>query len=120
MARKEVGARVVYSSAGGPVCPKCGWPADGCRCAETLGVEEAVPTVIVAKLRIESKARGGKTVTVVDGLPRNSKFLEALARDLKKTCATGGAIRDGAVELQGDRRELLRKTLTARGYRVKG
>ena len=113
-------ARIVYSSSGGRVCPKCGWPAEDCRCATNVTADEALPALIVAKLRIETKGRGGETVTVVDGLPRNSGFLEELARDLKRSCATGGALREGAIELQGERREQVRKLLTARGYRVKG
>ncbi len=78
------------------------------------------PETIVAKLRIEKKGRGGKTVTVVDGLPANRPFLEILARDLKRACGTGGAVADGAVELQGDRRERLREILASKGFRVKG
>ena len=91
---------------------------DACRCSTKA--EEQVPPVVVAKLRIESKGRGGKTVTVVDGLPRNAAFLDELARELKKACATGGAIREDGIELQGDRREQVRKLLAAKGYRVRG
>jgi len=118
--RVAANSRLVYSSSGGPVCPKCGWPTDACRCSTNTSFDEAVPAVVVARLRIESKGRGGKTVTVVDGLPRNANFVAELARDLKKACATGGAVRDGAIELQGDRREQLRKILATRGVRVKG
>ncbi len=87
------GRRVVYSSGLGRVCPGCGWPADGCRCSKS--VDETVPAnlaKVTAKLRIEKQGRGGKEVTVIDGLPRNGPFLEALARDLKKACGTGGTV----------------------------
>jgi translation initiation factor 1 len=76
--------------------------------------------VVVATLRIETKGRGGKTVTVVDDLPQNAAFLAELAKDLKKACGTGGAIRERGIELQGDRREAVRKILGGRGYRVRG
>jgi translation initiation factor 1 len=74
----------------------------------------------VVKLRIEKSGRGGKTVTVIDGLPRNASFVAALATELKRACGTGGAARDGAVELQGDLRDRARDLLTAKGYAVKG
>lgn len=59
-------------------------------------------------------------VTVVDGLPRNHDFLDALAKELKKACGTGGSVRDGTIELQGDRRERLREILAAKSFLVKG
>jgi translation initiation factor 1 len=79
-----------------------------------------VPARIQAKLRIEKKGRGGKTVTVVDGLPRNAAFLKELASELKKHCGTGGSPGESTVELQGDHREALRALLTRRGWAVKG
>ena len=112
--------RVVYSTDKGRVCPKCGWPASDCRCAATLakGVEP-VPDKPVAKLRLENRA-SGKHVTVVDGLPDNREYLEALARELKRACGTGGAAGEGTVELQGDQRERLRELLAKKGMQVKG
>jgi translation initiation factor 1 len=78
------------------------------------------PGAIVAKLRMEKKGRGGKMVTVVDGLPRNSAFLKGLCQELKRACGTGGAVQESAVELQGDLRDRVRQFLTARGFVVKG
>jgi translation initiation factor 1 len=112
--------RLVYSSGKGRICPKCGWPAEDCHCSASLGArEEAVPSKIVAKLRLENRA-SGRSVTMVDGLPDNSPFLEALARELKKSCGTGGHAGEGSVELQGDQRERLRELLGRRGWTVKG
>jgi translation initiation factor 1 len=71
-------------------------------------------------LRLEKKGRGGKSVTVVAGLPRNRAFLATLAADLKRACGTGGTAGDDAVEVQGDQRERLRPLLLARGYAVRG
>jgi translation initiation factor 1 len=110
--------RPVYSTETGKLCPTCGWPAGRCQCSSRL--EEAVPARVTAKLRLESKGRGGKSVTVVDGLPRNAAYLEELLRSLKRSLGTGGTVREGALELQGDRRDALRTLLAARGFAVKG
>jgi translation initiation factor 1 len=101
------------------MCPGCGWPARECRCAKVTATE-SIPARIVAKLRMEKKGRGGKTVTVVDGLPRNAVFLKELCRELKRACGTGGAVSDGTVELQGDLRVRVRECLQAKGFLVKG
>ena len=69
---------------------------------------------------MEKKGRGGKTVTVVDGLPDNATFLKELSQELKRLCGTGGAVADGAVELQGDLRDRVREYLTKKGWTVKG
>jgi translation initiation factor 1 len=110
--------RLVYSTGVGAMCPDCGWPKDNCQCSRQF--DQPVPLRIVAKLRMEKKGRGGKTVTVVDGLPRNSAFLKELSHELKRACGTGGAVLDGAVELQGDLRDRVRTVLEQKGYVVKG
>ena len=69
---------------------------------------------------MEKGGRGGKIVTVVDGLPRNDAFLKDLCQELKRTCGTGGTVQDGAIELQGEQRERVRPLLAARGFIVKG
>lgn len=109
----------VYSTESGRICPTCGWPANDCKCSSTLFVEP-VPAKVVAKLRVETKGRGGKTVTVVYDLPRNSAFLKELSQELKRTCGTGGAVSDNTVELQGDQRERIRPVLLKKGWTVKG
>jgi len=112
--------RLVYSTGVGSICPGCGWPERDCKCSSRAGADEAVPDRVVAKLRMEKTGRGGKTVTVVYDLPRNAAFLKDLCSELKKTCGTGGAVADGAIELQGDLRDRVRDVLTKKGYRVKG
>jgi translation initiation factor 1 len=110
----------MYSSERGRLCPSCGWPADDCHCASSLAHgRETVPEKITAKLRFEKRA-SGKGVTVVDGLPNNRGFLESLARELKKSCGTGGRAAEGWVELQGDQRERLRELLAKKDWKVKG
>jgi translation initiation factor 1 len=110
--------RPVYSTDRGRLCPRCGWPAGKCRCATTL--DQPLPDKIVARLSIERAHRGGKTVTVIDGLPRNEPFLAELASELKRACGSGGTVVEGRVEIQGDQREKLRPLLEARGWTVKG
>jgi translation initiation factor 1 len=115
----EMKGRMVYSSEKGRICPICGWPADDCRCSKSLSAGEPVPAKITAKLRVENAA-SGKRVTVIDGLPKNKDFLEALAKELKKSCGAGGKAGEGFVELQGDQRDRLRDLLAKKGWMVKG
>jgi translation initiation factor 1 len=112
--------RLVYSTGVGRVCPGCGWPARDCRCSQQAAADESTEGRIVAKLRMEKKGRGGKTVTVVGGLPQNAVFLKELCQELKRACGTGGAVIDGAVELQGDLRARVRESLLTKGFTVKG
>lgn len=111
-------ARTVYSTETGRACPRCGWPVAECRCAASL--DQPVPAKIVARLSIERAHRGGKTVTVVDGLPRNEPFLAAIASELKRACGSGGTVAEGRIEIQGDQREKIRDLLARRGWTVKG
>jgi translation initiation factor 1 len=114
--------RLVYSTGAGRICPGCGWPSRDCTCS-TQTSRESVPDrpgKIVAKLRLEKKGRAGKMVTVVDGLPRNAAFLTDLCQELKRACGTGGAVQQGAVQLQGDLRDRVRQFLNTKGFVVKG
>lgn len=112
------GSRLVYSTGSGRICPRCGWSANDCRCSTKR--TDALPARLVAKLRVEKKGRGGKTVTVVDGLPHNADFLKELCQELKRLCGTGGAAGEGSLELQGDLRDRVRPFLVERGFIVKG
>jgi len=69
---------------------------------------------------MERAGRGGKTVTVVDGLPANQGFLENLCAELKRSCGAGGTVKDGVIELQGEHRDRLRPMLAKKGYAVRG
>jgi translation initiation factor 1 len=111
-------ARTVYSTEAGRVCPKCGWPERSCQCSSNL--EQAVPDRIVARLRLSKAGRKGKTVTMVESLPRNTRFLKDLAKELKRACGTGGTAGEDHVEIQGDHRDALRTLLQKKGWTVKG
>jgi translation initiation factor 1 len=91
---------------------------DDCRCSKAA--EEPVPAKLTCRLRLERKGHGGKSVTVVAGLPRNAAFLAGLAAELKRACGTGGTADDDAVEVQGDQRERLRPLLSGKGWIVRG
>ena len=85
---------------------------------------DAVPVKFSPILRIEKSGRGGKTVTVIDALPRNEDFLAEWTTKLKKLCGSGGThrvtVEAGIVEVQGDHRDRLRKYFESEGYRVRG
>ena len=108
----------VFSTELGRVCPRCGWPEARCSCSAPA--DDTVPDRVVAKIRIEKAGRRGKTVTVVEGLPRNSAFLKDLAKELKRACGGGGSVGEERVEVQGDHRDRVRELLRAKGWVVKG
>ncbi len=83
-------------------------------------MDEPVPERITARLRIERAGRRGKTVTVVEGLPRNQAFLKQLATELKQACGSGGTVVENRVEIQGDHRDRLRDLLRQHGWAVRG
>jgi translation initiation factor 1 len=113
-------ARLVYSTESGGKCVVCGWPLRNCRCSVQQTGNAPIPSRIVAKLRVEKKGRGGKTVTVIYGLPENGTFLKELSQTLKRSCGTGGTVVDGGIELQGELRDRVRDVLQRLGYGVKG
>ena len=113
-------ARLVYSTDTAGKCAGCGWPQRDCKCSSRVAARQTVPDRVVAKLRTEKKGRGGKTVTVVYGLPHNVEFLRELGQELKRACGAGGTVTDDGVEIQGDLRDRVRDVLVKRGYVVKG
>ncbi|SDU24610.1 translation initiation factor 1 (eIF-1/SUI1) [Pseudomonas pohangensis] len=106
---------LVYSTETGRHCPDCNQPLTACTCKQgQLPQGDGV-----ARVRRESKGRGGKTVTTISGVPLAAEELGALASALKKRCGCGGALKEGVIEIQGDHVELLLAELTARGFRAK-
>jgi translation initiation factor 1 len=110
------GTRLVYSSDQGRICPGCGKPVAGCACARSKPSGSGDGIV---RVRRESKGRGGKTVTVVVGVPLAGEALRSLAGELKRRCGTGGTVKEGNIEIQGDHADLLVAELQKRGYVVK-
>ena len=85
---------------------------------ETAEIVEVTDSAVVSVgTVVEIQDGGGKTMTIVRGLPPGQ--LDEIARDLKRLCATGGSVKDGAVEIQGDQRERVAERLRDRGFTVK-
>jgi translation initiation factor 1 len=72
-----------------------------------------------ARISRDRKGRGGKTVTVISGLQHDPATLERLLKTLKQRCGAGGALKDGALEIQGDHRARVAEALVELGYRIK-
>ena len=109
-------ARVVYRSDKGRVCPACGHPAQLCRCASK---DPSARGDGIVRVRREVQGRKGKTVTTVTGLPLPAPDLKELGSRLKRKCGSGGSIRDGVLEIQGDHVDMLLAELAGLGYAVK-
>jgi translation initiation factor 1 len=73
----------------------------------------------IARLRRETKGRGGKTMTTIDGLRLGPAELKELGTELKRLCGTGGSVKDGIIEIQGDHRDRLAAELEKRGFKAK-
>ena len=105
---------LVYSTDSGRHCPDCAQPIDACTCKRaTVPAGDGI-----ARVRRETKGRGGKTVTSVSGC-RSTRTPSGLASALKRRCGTGGALKDGVIEIQGDHVDLLLEELAKRGFKAK-
>jgi translation initiation factor 1 len=115
--------RLVYSSDPelNRKCPVCKEVLSECTCQPE---EDPAAMKFTAVLRIEKQGRGGKTVTVIDRLPRNDAYLKELTTLLKKKCGSGGThlLNEsvGVIEIQGDKREIVRTVLTQQKITHKG
>ncbi|MGZ3699745.1 MAG: translation initiation factor Sui1 [Bdellovibrionota bacterium] len=102
-------------------CPKCKEVLSECTCVPEV---DAKAYKFFAVLRLEKSGRGGKTVTVIDQLPKAELFLRELTTKLKKKCGSGGTYslsgKEGLIEIQGDKRELIRELLAKEGIKTKG
>lgn len=117
MAKQEKNAsRLVYSTDGGKLCRQCHRPLLKCVCGND---RPGATGDGVVRIRRETKGRGGKAVTVLDGLPLAEAELKKLARDLKQRCGVGGSIKGESIEIQGDQRPVLKAELEKRGFTVK-
>jgi translation initiation factor 1 len=96
------------------MCPQCRLALSRCGCA----AQQAALPQGDGKVRVsrESKGRGGKTVTLVRGLPLAVAELEALGKQLRSHCGSGGTVKEGVVEVQGDHAERVLAWLQAHGH----
>jgi translation initiation factor 1 len=112
------GGGLVYSTEHGRTCPTCRRPVSACACRAAAAARPAASDGVVRVSR-ETGGRGGKTVTVVRGVPVAADALAELAKSLKAACGTGGTAKDGAIELQGDHRDAVVARLEQAGWKVR-
>ncbi len=103
------------------VCGHCKKTLDICRCKK---IQTFDVTKLIIIFRMESNGRGGKTVTVLDGLPKNEPFLKELTKELKIKCGVGGTYKledkTAKIEIQGDKRLQIKAVLDAKQIKYKG
>lgn len=108
---------LVYSTDAGRMCPDCRRPAAKCICAARR--RSAPPAGGPVRVSRESKGRGGKTVTLVRGLALDAASLARLGQQLKAACGSGGTVKDGVIEVQGEHRDRIVELLQAQGHAAK-
>lgn len=114
--RKNKHGGLVYSTEFGKACPKCSKPQDDCSCWKS---PSKVPNDGIVRISRQTKGRKGAGVSIVTGVTLDDKGLKDLARKLKQKCGTGGTLKAGVIEIQGDHREILKQELSKLGYTVK-
>ncbi|SDZ96836.1 translation initiation factor 1 (eIF-1/SUI1) [Desulfuromusa kysingii] len=110
-------SRLVYSDEMGSTCKNCGHPLQKCHCNQQPDKHPKSDGIV--RIQRETKGRKGKGVTILTGIPLNGPELKSLAKTLKQKCGTGGTIKNGVIEIQGDHRDLLFDLLSAKGWQVK-
>lgn len=108
-------SKLVYSCEAGRLCPDCGKSIKQCDCKK----QSAPKGDGVVRIQRETKGRKGKGVTLVSGVPLADDELKKLAKMLKQKCGTGGTIKQGVIEIQGDHRDVLFAELQNKGWTVK-
>ena len=93
------------------ICAKCGLPKELCVCEDIAREQQKIEITV-------DKRRYGKMMTIVDGINPNELDIDNLITKLKKKCASGGTIKEGRIELQGDHRIKVRETLEEMGFIV--
>ena len=98
------------------MCPACRRPVAQCTCSKAA---PAAPSDGIVRVLRETKGRGGKAVTVVRGAPGDAAALVKLGQELKAACGSGGTVKDGSIEVQGDHVEQVMSLLQQRGLKVR-
>ncbi|MBZ0104387.1 MAG: translation initiation factor Sui1 [Sulfuricella denitrificans] len=107
---------LVYSTEQGRMCPACREPVARCHCSKKNS--NPVSDGIV-RVSLETKGRKGKGVTLIRGLALDALALAQLGKQLKTTCGSGGTVKAGVIEIQGDHCERVIEALKKRGLAVK-
>ena len=116
MTKREKNSGIVYSTEHGKMCPDCSRPVSKCTCQRKKAVPKADGIVRVSR---KTKGRKGKGVTLISGVPLDHAAIKIFGKELKKKCGTGGTVKDGTIEIQGDHRDLLMQELEKKGWTVK-
>ncbi len=97
------------------------YSTDTGRIAESKTVKNAGEAFSDGFLRLkrETKGRNGKAVITIAGIAEPAEKLSEIAALLKKKCGCGGAVKDGIIEIQGDKRDVIQQELTRLGYKTK-
>lgn len=98
---------LVYSTDQSQMCPQCNQHQNVCICKD----ENALLGDGKVRITLDTKGRKGKGVSVISGLAVTEKDLKSLAKELKNLCGTGGAVKNGSIEIQGDHRDKLIEAL---------
>ena len=107
---------LVYSTDAGRMCPDCRQPVAGCICKQLKAVPKTDGVVRVSR---ETKGRGGKSVTLVKGLALDALALAQLGKQLKAACGSGGTVKEGVIEVQGDHCDSVLQALKKQGFNAK-
>jgi len=114
--KKQKTKGLVYSTDTGRTCPGCGHPTKECCCSKEKSRQQGDGVVRVSR---QTKGRKGSGVCLITGLDLKDAELKELARELKKKCGSGGSIKNGVIEIQGDQREVLVDALIHLGFKAK-
>lgn len=116
MKGKSASGGLVYSTEAGRMCPACRQPVAQCACKSARPLPATDGVVRVSR---ETQGRGGKAVTLVKGVALDEAGLITLGKQLKAACGSGGTVKDGVIEVQGDHRDRVVEVLKAQGRVVK-
>lgn len=107
-------AGLVYSTDHGRMCPDCRHPQAQCLCK----IPKTPVGDGIVRVSRETKGRGGKAVTLVKGVLLDSTGLMQLGKQLKAACGSGGTVKEGVIEVQGDHIERVIETLKKLGHKI--
>ena len=107
--------RVVYSTEQGRICPGCGNPVKQCTCRKQTSPSGDGNV----RVSLETKGRKGKGVTLIKGLAMDAATLGLMSKKLKTMCGSGGTVKKGIIEIQGDHIERILDYLKEQGIKAK-
>jgi translation initiation factor 1 len=110
--KRSSNSGLVYSTDGGRMCPECRRPLPECICKANA----VAPGDGVVRVWRQTKGRGGKSVTLIKGLALDATALALLGKQLRTVCGSGGTVKDGVIEVQGDHCDLVIETLRKHGH----